>query len=357
MFEVKSSSRVGELKVKIFISWSGSDSKRYAEILKSALECGDDLQPFVSSTGITPGHLWYDSLVKQISADEFGLVCLTPSNLESQWIHFEIGMMAGCLRSRAYASGNDDNGVERIIPVLFDVSRSEVTGPLSHYQAINASSKEDFFRLVKAIYEARDASFETECRQNQIDDELELDSEIDKVWKTFSSGMTNHNPNYKYHCEMNFGGLRDVGTNLTLEKVECISKQLRTKKENLKRIVEKITNRTNYRSYSGTNESYSGTNESYGGTNEMAITDVWFDECGVLQMRIVDNSLFYLDAAILEEDNQVDLDPDSYVADIRDLATSTDVTIQIDYTNKNVNQKLTICPNGRLTFEESNDQP
>lgn len=89
----------------------------------------------------------------------------------------------------------------------------------------------------------------------------------------------------------------------------------------------------------------------------MAITDVWFDECGVLQMRIVDNSLFYLDAAILEEDNQVDLDPDSYVADIRDLATSTDVTIQIDYTNKNVNQKLTICPNGRLTFEESNDQP
>ena len=323
--------------MRIFISWSGSDSMRYAEILQSSLKCGDDLQPFMSSTGITPGHPWYDSLVKQISAADFGLVCLTPSNLQSHWIHFEIGMMAGCLRSRTYASDNGDNGVKRIIPVLFGVSRKDVTGPLSHYQAINASSKTDFFRLVKAIYEARDVSFGTECRQNQIDDELELDSEIDKIWDTFNSGTIENNP--KYHCDMNFGGLKDVGTNLTLEKVECISEQLRTKKEHMKRIVEEITNRTNYRSDDH--------------INEMAITDVWFDECGVLQIRIVDNALFYLDANILKEGDHVDLVPDSYVADIRDLAEFADVTIQIDYNNKNVNQKLTICPNGSFTFEES----
>ena len=107
----------------------------------------------------------------------------------------------------------------------------------------------------------------------------------------------------------------------------------------MKRIVEEITNRTNYRSDDH--------------INEMAITDVWFDECGVLQIRIVDNALFYLDANILKEGDHVDLVPDSYVADIRDLAEFADVTIQIDYTNKNVNQKLTICPNGSFTFEES----
>jgi hypothetical protein len=97
------------------------------------------LDPFISSE-IGKGTLWFDELAERIENSSAGLICLTPENLGSPWVHYEAGALAK----------NFSREPGRIFTYLFGLQPSEVTGPLAAYQS-TVASREDTARLIDAM--------------------------------------------------------------------------------------------------------------------------------------------------------------------------------------------------------------
>jgi TIR domain len=122
--------------MKIFISWSGPHSLAVATALKEWLPfIFTDIQTFVSSDDVRKGKRWLVEIARELSTCNFGIVCLTPDNLESPWLFFEAGAL-----SKLKAS--------HVCTLLFGNLRpGNIEGPLSHFQA-TVFSKTDFFGCV-----------------------------------------------------------------------------------------------------------------------------------------------------------------------------------------------------------------
>ena len=125
--------------MKIFISWSGTQSHAAASALKSWLPyIFTDAQVFVSSEDIRKGKRWLPEISKQLSTTNFGIVCLTPDNLESPWILFEAGALSK-LKSA------------QVCTLLFgNLRNADVEGPLSNFQS-TVFNKGDFQKLIQSI--------------------------------------------------------------------------------------------------------------------------------------------------------------------------------------------------------------
>jgi hypothetical protein len=126
--------------LQLFICWSGERSRLLAETLRAHLpRIVSGLDPFISSE-IGKGTLWFDELAGRIEKSSAGLICLTPENLESPWVHYEAGALAK----------NFSRKPGRIFTYLFGLQPSEVTGPLAAYQS-TVADREDTARLIHAM--------------------------------------------------------------------------------------------------------------------------------------------------------------------------------------------------------------
>lgn len=124
--------------MKVFICWSGERSKEVAGILHQWLPTVlDGLVP-TYSPDIPKGRLWFDAISQELSQARAGLVCLTPENLESDWMHFE----AGALFREA----------KTIFTFLFQIRAEDLQGPLSYLQGTEAT-REDTRKLIAAMAE------------------------------------------------------------------------------------------------------------------------------------------------------------------------------------------------------------
>lgn len=82
------------MPMKVFISWSGSQSRAIAEAFRDFI--GNVIQnvtPFMSSHDIEAGSRWQDRLAKELAESVVGVLCLTPDNLGSEWVQFEAGAL------------------------------------------------------------------------------------------------------------------------------------------------------------------------------------------------------------------------------------------------------------------------
>ncbi|MGA9601795.1 MAG: toll/interleukin-1 receptor domain-containing protein [Methylocystis sp.] len=80
---------------KVFISWSGEASHSIATTLHEWLPVIlQNIKPFISSEDLRKGGRWGKDLAEQLQHTNFGIICLTPSNLESPWILFEAGALS-----------------------------------------------------------------------------------------------------------------------------------------------------------------------------------------------------------------------------------------------------------------------
>lgn len=78
--------------MKIFIAWSGDTSHELAKLLHGWLpDVIQSLDPFMSSEDIRTGSRSITELSKQLEQTNFGILCTTPTNLDSTWMHFEAG--------------------------------------------------------------------------------------------------------------------------------------------------------------------------------------------------------------------------------------------------------------------------
>lgn len=129
--------------MKIFISWSGNISHMVAQAFNDWLPCVlQEVEPFLSSESIHKGAPWFEAIGAQLEETDFGILCLTPFNLEAPWILFE----AGALSKKV--------GKARVVPLVLGLSPSELKPPLSNFNAATIS-KDDTFKLVRSVNEGR----------------------------------------------------------------------------------------------------------------------------------------------------------------------------------------------------------
>jgi len=76
----------------------------------------------MSETDNEAGTLWDNVLAAELEATNFGVVCLTPTNLQSRWINFEAGALSKAV------------GRSRVVPLLYRLDEADVGPPLSRFQ-------------------------------------------------------------------------------------------------------------------------------------------------------------------------------------------------------------------------------
>ncbi|UCF90763.1 MAG: toll/interleukin-1 receptor domain-containing protein [Desulfobacterales bacterium] len=123
--------------MRVFICWSGRRSKEVAQILEEWLKktiVGID--PFCSKD-IDKGAWWSEEIRQNISTSDAGILCITPENLRSPWLHFEAG---------ALGIGED----KKLFPLLYKTYPGQLESPFSHHQATQLTC-EDTLKFCKDI--------------------------------------------------------------------------------------------------------------------------------------------------------------------------------------------------------------
>lgn len=128
--------------MKIFISWSGARSQVLAaalnEWIKPILHFAE---PWLSTSDIQSGDRWGNELAKKLQDTNFGILCVTSDNLNAPWLLFEAGALAKSI----------DDG--RVIPLLLDLEKSDLSGPLTQFQAEKAD-KDGVRKLAESLNKA-----------------------------------------------------------------------------------------------------------------------------------------------------------------------------------------------------------
>lgn len=125
--------------MKVFISWSGQQSKEIAEIFRTWIPgVIQAAKPYYSPSDIEKGTRWSSEIAKELESSKFGIICLTKDNLEAPWIMFEAGAL----------SKNIDRS--KVCPFLFGVEPADVQGPLVQFQAAKFE-KVEVKKLMKSI--------------------------------------------------------------------------------------------------------------------------------------------------------------------------------------------------------------
>jgi hypothetical protein len=128
--------------IRVFLSWSGTTSRAVAESLRDWIpNVIQEARPWLSSADITPGVRWPFEIGRELGQSDFGILCLTSDNLAAPWILFEAGALGKKLETA------------RVVPFLFRVERSQITGPLSQFQNVEAD-KAGTRSLASSIYGA-----------------------------------------------------------------------------------------------------------------------------------------------------------------------------------------------------------
>ena len=126
--------------MKVFISWSGERSKLLAEALRDMLpHLINAVEPWLSASAIEAGSRWGSDIARKLAATSFGILCLTPENLNEPWILFEAGAISKAVEK------------SRVVPYLLDLKSSDIEDPLGQFQHIEAD-KDGTWSLVEALH-------------------------------------------------------------------------------------------------------------------------------------------------------------------------------------------------------------
>lgn len=124
--------------MEVFLSWSGARSEAVAQALFEWLPLVlQPVKPWLSRA-IEKGSRWEDVISERLEMSNFGIICLTPESLKSEWLLFE----AGALSKKAREA--------RVCTYLYALRESDVAGPLAKFQHTRAD-RDDTKQLVKTL--------------------------------------------------------------------------------------------------------------------------------------------------------------------------------------------------------------
>lgn len=125
--------------MRVFLCWSGEASQQVAKTLYGWLrDVIQDLRPFMSAESISKGERWRNEVGESLSETNFGVLCLTKSNLKAPWILFEAGALSKDIKAG------------RVTALLVGIEPTDVVEPLSQFQQTRAA-KNDIFALMKNL--------------------------------------------------------------------------------------------------------------------------------------------------------------------------------------------------------------
>jgi len=128
--------------LNVLLSWSGDRSKGMASALNSWIpKVIQNANPWMSAEDISTGVRWNSELNTQLTSTDIGIICVTPENLQSVWLHFEAGSLSKSLSE------------SKVMPLLLDLTPGQLSGPMSQFQAVQCL-KEGVFKIIKSINES-----------------------------------------------------------------------------------------------------------------------------------------------------------------------------------------------------------
>lgn len=153
--------------MQVFISWSGEQSNAVAVALREWLPkvLASRITPFVSSEDIDKGSRGLAKIAAELEGSNFGVVVVTPSNVESTWINFEAGSLGKAV------------GDSRVAPLLVGLADADLDGPLKQFQNTAANDREAVRKLVLSINRAHPEPFDAGAVSTLFDahwEELEI---------------------------------------------------------------------------------------------------------------------------------------------------------------------------------------
>lgn len=155
--------------MKVFISWSGELSHKIALLLKEWLQdVIQSIEPYVSSEDVEKGTRWFSDISVNLEDTDFGIICLTPENLNAPWILFEAGALSKSIDK------------SRVCPFLIKLSPSDLVDPLSQFQACT-SKKDDMLKLLQTMNNAI---------QDKPLEESKLKKSFERCWSDFEKNLT-----------------------------------------------------------------------------------------------------------------------------------------------------------------------
>jgi len=142
--------------MKVFISWSGEESRLVAQALREYLpQIIQAIKPWMSEEDINKGARWRSELTTELDKTSFGIFCLTKENLTAPWLLFE----AGAVSKKVEESF--------VCTYLIGLTPGDVPEPLSQFHA-TVANKEDTRKLLLTINKAlkEDALKEDQLSKN-----------------------------------------------------------------------------------------------------------------------------------------------------------------------------------------------
>ena len=170
--------------MKIFISWSGNHSNKIAAILKEWIpSVMQSVEPFVSSEDIDKGSRWSNDIANELKGSKYGVICLTPENLNAPWLNFEAGALSKAM---------DES---RVSPFLVGLKPSDLKGPILQFQA-TLFNKNDLWKLVQSINDFNtDFKMEKDRLKSTFDVWFpKLENELNLVKEKILSNQTSSKP-------------------------------------------------------------------------------------------------------------------------------------------------------------------
>jgi hypothetical protein len=142
--------------MKVFISWSGDLSHSVAVALRDWLPSTiQAITPYVSSEDIDKGARWSSDVSRELEKSEYGILCITPDNVEAPWINFEAGALSKSLER------------SRVAPFLLRMKPTDLKGPLVQFQS-TAYQKEDVYKLLGSLNKACGDAALDDARLEQV---------------------------------------------------------------------------------------------------------------------------------------------------------------------------------------------
>ncbi|MFD7660439.1 toll/interleukin-1 receptor domain-containing protein [Actinosynnema sp. NPDC059797] len=167
--------------MKVFISWSGEPSRNFALFLRTWLrQVVQAIKPWMSDEDIAKGSRNMVELGKELEEAEFGIVVLTRQNLGAPWINFEAGAISKSV------------GQASLVPLLLDVRKSDIVGPLAQFQAADAGDERDMFRLVDQMNRKLSAPLEPDILDRAL--RMNLPAFAAELERFHHASSTQHGP-------------------------------------------------------------------------------------------------------------------------------------------------------------------
>lgn len=165
--------------MKIFLSWSKLKSKELAMVTKDFLEgmFRGTITVWMSSESIAYGSMSMLDINKALKDSEKCITFITEENVNSPWIMYEAGAIAG----KNYLESESDIG-DAVVPIIFDNidSKNFVSHPLNQFQRLSFC-KESMYKLIKQL----------NVKTNAFSDDKTLEKQFNLNWNSLNKSIKN----------------------------------------------------------------------------------------------------------------------------------------------------------------------